>query len=334
MNDNQKKKVTREFGLSSLAINNRTSVIILTFIIVIMGILSYSSMPKENFPEVVVPTIYVGTPYPGNSPVDIENLVTRPIEKEIKGISGLDNVSSTSIQDYSTVIVEFTPDVDISRALQDVKDAVDQAKSELPNDLDQEPNVFEVNLSDLPIMFINISGEYSLNELKQYAEYLQDEIESLSEIQEAEVRGALEREILIAADPYKMEAMRVSFSDIQNAIAAENVTVSGGNLKAGEFRRSLRIMGEFDNINQIKDVVIKSESGDIVYVQDVAQVKDTYEERGSFARSNSNPVVTLDVVKRNGANVIDASDKIKEIIAEAKEVRYPEDLEIVITNDQ
>lgn len=334
MSDNQKNQVTREFGLSSLAINNRTSIIILTFIIVVMGVLSYSSMPKENFPEVVVPTIYVGTPYPGNSPVDIENLVTRPIEKEIKGISGLDNVSSTSIQDYSTVIVEFTPDVDISRALQDVKDAVDQAKSELPSDLDQDPNVFEVNLSDLPIMFINISGEYSLSELKQYAEYLQDEIEALSEIQEAEIRGALEREILIDADPYKMEAVRVAFSDIQNAIAAENVTVSGGNLKAGEFRRSLRVMGEFDNISQIEDVVIKSESGDIVYVRDVAEVRDTYEERSSYARSNQNPVVTLDVVKRNGANVIDASDKIKEIIAEAKEVRYPNDLEIVITNDQ
>lgn len=334
MSDKQKNQVTREFGLSSLAINNRTSIIILTFIIVVMGVLSYSSMPKENFPEVVVPTIYVGTPYPGNSPVDIENLVTRPIEKEIKGISGLDNVSSTSIQDYSTVIVEFTPDVDISRALQDVKDAVDQAKSELPSDLDQDPNVFEVNLSDLPIMFINISGEYSLSELKQYAEYLQDEIEALSEIQEAEIRGALEREILIDADPYKMEAVRVAFSDIQNAIAAENVTVSGGNLKAGEFRRSLRVMGEFDNISQIEDVVIKSESGDIVYVRDVAEVRDTYEERSSYARSNQNPVVTLDVVKRNGANVIDASDKIKEIIAEAKEVRYPNDLEIVITNDQ
>lgn len=334
MSDNQKNKVTREFGLSSLAINNRTSIIILTFIIVVMGVLSYSSMPKENFPEVVVPTIYVGTPYPGNSPVDIENLVTRPIEKEIKGISGLDNVSSTSIQDYSTVIVEFTPDVDISRALQDVKDAVDQAKSELPTDLDQDPNVFEVNLSDLPIMFINISGDYSLSELKQYAEYLQDEIEALSEIQEAEIRGALEREILIDADPYKMEAMRVSFSDIQNAIAAENVTVSGGNLKAGEFRRSLRVMGEFDNTSQIEDVVVKSENGDIVYVRDVAEVRDTYEERSSYARSNQNPVVTLDVVKRNGANVIDASDKIKDIIAEAQAVRYPDDLEIVITNDQ
>ncbi|MFP4089012.1 MAG: efflux RND transporter permease subunit [Cyclobacteriaceae bacterium] len=327
-------KLTREFGLSSLSIDNRTSVIILSFIIAVMGIISYISMPKENFPEVVVPTIYVGTPYPGNSPVDIENLVTRPIEKEIKGINGLDNVSSTSIQDYSTIIVEFSPDVDISRALQDVKDAVDQAKGELPNDLDQEPNVFEVNLSDLPIMFINISGDYSLNELKQYAEYLQDEIEGLTEIQEADIRGALEREILIEADPFKMEAMQVAFSDLQNAIAAENVTISGGNLKAGDYRRSLRVMGEFDRVSQIEDVVVKTENGAIVYVKDVAGVRDTYEERSSYARSNKNPVVTLDVVKRNGANVIDASDKIKEIIAEARETRFPADLEIVITNDQ
>ncbi|WKN31199.1 efflux RND transporter permease subunit [Porifericola rhodea] len=332
--DQKNNQVTREFGLSSLSINNRTSVMILSFIIVIMGIISYISMPKENFPEVVIPTIYVGTPYPGNSPVDIENLITRPIEKEIKGINGLDNVSSTSIQDYSTIIVEFTPDVDISRALQDVKDAVDQAKSELPNDLDQDPNVFEVNLSDLPIMFINISGDYSLDELKQYAEYLQDEIEGLSEIQEANISGALEREIRIEADPYKMESMNISFTDIQNAISAENVTISGGNIKAGEFRRSLRVIGEFDNVSQIEEVVIKNEDNDVVYVKDVAVVEDTYEERSSYSRSNRNPVVTLDVIKRNGANVIDASDKIKEVIASAQEVRFPEDLEIVITNDQ
>lgn len=332
--DQNKNQLTREFGLSSLSINNRTSVIILSFIIIVMGVISYISMPKENFPEVVIPTIYVGTPYPGNSPVDIENLITRPIEKEIKGISGLDNVSSTSIQDYSTVIVEFSPDVDISRALQDVKDAVDQSKSELPNDLDQDPNVFEVNLSDLPIMFINISGDYSLDELKQYAEYLQDEIEALSEIQEANISGALEREIRIEADPYKMESLEVSFSDIQNAIAAENVTISGGNIKAGEYRRSLRVIGEFDNMSQIENVVIKNEDNEVVYLKDVATVDDTYEERSSYARSNGDPVVTLDVVKRNGANVIDASDKIKEIIAQAEEVRFPEALDIVITNDQ
>ena len=227
-NNQPQTPVAREFGLSSLAVDNRTSIIILTFIIVVIGAFSYYSMPKENFPEVVFPTIYVGTPYPGNSPVDIENLVTRPIEKELKGISGVDNISSTSIQDYSTIIVEFTPDVDLSKALQDVKDAVDQAKSELPNDLDQDPNVFEVNLQDLPIMYINLSGNYSNDELEEYAEYLQDEIEAMSEIQEANISGLLEREIRVDADIYKMDAREVTFSDIQNAIAAENVTISGG----------------------------------------------------------------------------------------------------------
>ena len=335
--DNQnhpKAPVAREFGLSSLSVDNRTSIVILTFIIVIIGAFSYYSMPKENFPEVVFPTIYVGTPYPGNSPVDMENLVTRPIEKELKGISGVDNISSTSIQDYSTIIVEFTPDVDLSKALQDVKDAVDQSKSELPTDLDQDPNVFEVNLQDLPIMYINLSGNYSNDELEEYAEYLQDEIEAMSEIQEANISGLLDREIRVDADIYKMDAREVTFSDIQNAIAAENVTISGGNLKTGDFRRTLRVAGEFDRPEQIADVIIKTEEGKIVYVRDVAEVRDTYEERESYARMNENPVVTLNVVKRRGENLIAASDKIKEIVAKAQSGRFPKDLEVVITNDQ
>ncbi len=333
-NNQPKVPVAREFGPSSLSVDNRTSIVILTFIIVIIGAFSYYSMPKENFPEVVFPTIYVGTPYPGNSPVDMENLVTRPIEKELKGISGVDNITSTSIQDYSTIIVEFTTDVDLGKALQDVKDAVDQAKSELPTDLDQDPNVFEVNLQDLPIMYINLSGNYSNDELEEYAEYLQDEIESMSEIQEANISGLLEREIRVDADIYKMDAREVTFSDIQNAIAAENVTISGGNLKTGDFRRTLRVAGEFDRPEQIEDVIIKTEEGKIVYVRDVAEVRDTYEERESYARMNENPVVTLNVVKRRGENLIEASDKIKEIVAEAQASRFPEGVEVVITNDQ
>ena len=333
--DNQPKApVTREFGLSSLSVDNRTSIVILTIIIVVIGAFSYYSMPKENFPEVVFPTIYVGTPYPGNSPVDMENLVTRPIEKELKGITGVDNITSTSIQDYSTIIVEFTPDIDLSKALQDVKDAVDQSKSELPTDLDQDPNVFEVNLQDLPIMYINLSGNYSNDELEEYAEYLQDEIESMSEIQEASISGLLEREIRVDADVYKMDAREVTFTDIQNAISAENVTISGGNLKTGDFRRTLRVAGEFDRPEQIEDVIIKTEEGKIVYVKDVAEVRDTYEERESYARMNENPVVTLNVVKRRGENLIAASDKIKEVVAEAQANRFPKDLEVVITNDQ
>ena len=335
MDNNQPKMpIAREFGPSSLAVDNRTSIVILTFIIVIIGAFSYYSMPKENFPEVVFPTIYVGTPYPGNSPVDMENLVTRPIEKELKGISGVDNITSTSIQDYSTIIVEFTTDVDLGKALQDVKDAVDQAKSELPTDLDQDPNVFEVNLQDLPIMYINLSGNYSNDELEEYAEYLQDEIESMSEIQEANISGLLEREIRVDADIYKMDAREVTFSDIQNAIAAENVTISGGNMKTGDFRRTLRVAGEFERPEQIEDVIIKTEEGKIVYVRDVAEVRDTYEERESYARMNEHPVVTLNVVKRRGENLIEASDKIKDIVAEAQASRFPAGVEVVITNDQ
>ncbi|MGD1890306.1 MAG: efflux RND transporter permease subunit [Cyclobacteriaceae bacterium] len=332
-NDNS-KRVVRNFGLSSASVNNRTSVFILTFIIIVLGVTSYFSMPKENFPEVVIPTIYVGTPYPGNSPVDIENLITRPIEKEIKGVTGVDEINSTSIQDYSTIIVEFNPDVDISKALQDVKDAVDQAEGELPTDLDQDPNVFEVNIQDLPFMFINISGNYNIDELKSYGEYLQDEIEAMSEVQEANLSGTLEREIRVDADLYKMDAREVTFSDIQGAIAAENVTISGGNLKADEIRRSLRVIGEFTEVDQLEDVIIKNEENDIVYLRDVAEIRDTYEEATSYSRNNGDPVVTLSVVKRKGENVLDASDKIKVLLEEAQATRFPGDLEIVITNDQ
>ncbi|MGB3589544.1 MAG: efflux RND transporter permease subunit [Tunicatimonas sp.] len=328
------QRVVRNFAISSGAVNNRTSVLILTFIIVVLGVTSYFSMPKENFPEVVIPTIYVGTPYPGNSPVDIENLITRPIEKEVKGVTGVDQINSTSIQDFSTVIVEFNPDVDISKALQDVKDAVDQAQSELPTDLDQDPNVFEVNLQDLPFMFINISGDYSIDELKDYGEYLQDEIESMSEVQEANLSGTLEREIRIDADLYKMDAREVTFSDIQNAVSAENVTISGGNIKADDFRRSLRVIGEFTEVNQLEDVIIKNEENKIVYLRDVAEVSDTYEEASSYSRNNGDPVVTLSVVKRKGENVLAASDQIKVILEDAQAGRFPADLQIIITNDQ
>ncbi len=328
------KLITKEFGLTSISVDNRTSVIILALIITIFGVISYITMPKESFPEVVIPQVYVGTAYPGNSPVDMENLITRPIEKELKSVSNVKKITSTSIQDYSTIIVEFNTGVEISRALQDVKDGVDKAKSELPSDLDRDPQVFEVKLSEIPIMVINISGKYEINQLKAYAEYLQDEIEKLPEISYADIRGALEREIRIDADLYKMEASKVSFNDIAQAIATENVTMSGGNIKADEFRRSIRVVGEFKDIEEIRNVVVKSEKGNPVYLRDVAEVNDTFEEASSYARSRKLPVVSLNVVKRSGKNILDASDKIKALLAKAQKERFPADLEIALTNDQ
>ncbi|MCL6257609.1 efflux RND transporter permease subunit [Aquiflexum sp. TKW24L] len=332
--EEKKKGVIREFGISSFSVDNQISVIILVIIITFLGLGAYRTMPKESFPEIIIPTVYVGTTYPGNSPVDIENLITRPIEKELKSLNNVKNITSTSVQDFSSIVVEFNPGVEIAKAIQDVKDAVDKSKSELPTDLDQEPDVLEINTSDFPIMNVNISGNYSEEELKKYGEFLEDEIEKLAEISKAELRGTIEREIRVDADIYKMEALGVSFSDISDAISQENVTISGGNILTGDFRRSLRITGEFKSPDELNDIIIKTEESKIVYLRDVATVTDTYKERTSYARSNKLPVVTVNVIKRSGENLLDAADKIKIIIQEAKAQRFPQDLQISITNDQ
>ncbi|WP_339752633.1 efflux RND transporter permease subunit [Algoriphagus aquimarinus] len=334
MAENQKPIKTREFGLSSMSVDNSTSVVILTLIITFLGLSAYRNMPKESFPEIVIPTVYVGTPYPGNSPVDMENLITRPIEKELKSLNDVKDITSTSVQDFSSIVVEFNPGVEISKAIQDVKDAVDKSKSELPTDLDQDPNVLEVNTSDFPIMNVNISGDYSEAELKKFGEYLEDEIEKLSEISKADLAGTVEREIQINTDPYKMESVGVSFNDIASAIQTENVTISGGNIRSGDFQRTLRVDGEFTDPMDILDIIIKTDNQKIVYLRDVAEVKDTYKERTSYARSKNLPVVTINVVKRSGENLLYAADKIKEIIEKTKADRFPPDLEISITNDQ
>ena len=334
MDTPQKSKTIREFGLSSFSVDNSTSVIILTLIITVLGLGAYRTMPKESFPEIVIPTVYVGTPYPGNSPVDMENLITRPIEKQLKSLNNVKDIKSTSVQDFSSIVIEFTPGVELAKAIQDVKDAVDKSKSELPTDLDQEPNVLEVNTSDFPIMNVNISGPYSEQELKRYGEYLEDAIEKLPEISKADLAGTIEREIQINVDPYKMESVGVSFNDISGAIQTENMTVSGGSIKTGDFERTLRVDGEFTNPEDLLNIIVKTDQQKIVYLKDVAEIKDTFKDRTSYARSKNLPVITINVTKRSGENLLDAADKIKEIIETTKANRFPENVEISITNDQ
>jgi multidrug efflux pump subunit AcrB len=334
MDTPQKSKTIREFGLSSFSVDNSTSVIILTLIITVLGLGAYRTMPKESFPEIVIPTVYVGTPYPGNSPVDMENLITRPIEKQLKSLNNVKDIKSTSVQDFSSIVIEFTPGVELAKAIQDVKDAVDKSKSELPTDLDQEPNVLEVNTSDFPIMNVNISGPYSEQELKRYGEYLEDAIEKLPEISKADLAGTIEREIQINVDPYKMESTGVNFGDIAGAVQTENLTISGGSIKTGDFERTLRVDGEFTNPEDLMNIIVKTDQQKIVYLRDVAEIKDTFKDRISYARSKNLPVITINVTKRSGENLLDAADKIKEIIETTKANRFPENVEISITNDQ
>ncbi|MBN1339943.1 MAG: efflux RND transporter permease subunit [Bacteroidales bacterium] len=335
MENRKDENIKREFGLTTLSLNNKNTIFLLLVVLVGFGIYSYRSLPKELFPDIYIPTVMVQTLYYGNPPIDIENLITRPIEKELESIRGIKKITSNSLQDASVIFVEFNTDVDINQALQEVRDATDKAKRELPNDLLEDPLITDIDFSEFPIIFINLSGEYSINELKAYAEYLEDEIESIYEISKVDISGLNEREVQVNVDLHKMETYELNFDDIENAIAGENISMSGGEIRLGETRRSLRVIGEFKNVREIAGIIVKNEDQDIVYLKDVADVIYGFEDPSSYARLNRQPVVTLQVVKKGGENLLNATDKIFNVLDEAKATRaIPENLKITITNDQ
>lgn len=328
------KEGLREFSLTTLAVDNATSVLILTFMILTFGIWSYDNMPKEQFPEASLPTIFVNTPYPGNSAKDIENLITRPIEKELQGINGVKYIKSTSVQDFSSITVEFGTETEIEEVLRKVKDGVDKVKSTLPNDLPSDPLVQDVNFSDFPILTVNVSGNYGMDELRTYAERLEDDMEAIPEINEVDLKGALEREMKVNVDLLKMESMQVSFGDIENAIRSENMNMSGGEIVSNDYRRAIRVLGEFADASDLENMIVKSENDSPIFLRDIAKVSFGYKERTSIARSGGYPVISLDAIKRKGENLLDASDKIKAVIAEAQETYLPESVNVSIFNDQ
>ncbi|MBP6024878.1 efflux RND transporter permease subunit [Ferruginibacter sp.] len=331
------KEKFKEFKPTSWAVDNRTAVYIIAVLISAFGLIKFNTMPKEQFPDIVVPTISIVTVYAGNSPKDIENLVTRPIEKELKGISGakVKKITSTSQADYSLIVTEFDTDVKTEVAKQKVKDAIDRAKTDLPTDLTSEPDVAEFAFSEMPIMFVNVSGDYDGIKLKQYADKMQDKFEELTEITRAEIVGAPEREIQVNVDPYKMSQARISFMDIENAISRENRDITGGMIEVGDMRRTIKVKGQFTSALNLNNIVVRSSAqGATVYLKDIAQLVDTIKEKDSYARLDGKNVVTLNIVKRAGENLINAADKIKGIVTEMKEKEeLPKDLNVVITGD-
>jgi len=329
------KQKIKEFLPTSWAIDNKTSIYVLAFLISILGLMNYILIPKEQFPQVVIPYIVVNTPYPGTSPEDIENLVTRPIEKQLKSISDVKKITSNSVPDFSSIIVEFDPKISIPDAKQRVRDAVDKSKTDLPNDLPDQPQVLDIDISEFPIMYINISGNYSLDKLKKFADVAQDKIEGVKEITRVDIVGALEREIQIEADIFKMQAAKVTFSDIERAVAGENITISGGTINTNGTKNTVRLKGQFQTVNQLKEIIIHSSSGAYIRLSDLAEIKDDFKEQESFARLDGNNVITLNVIKKSGANLLDASDHIKDIIDnELAGKEFPSDLTMTVTGDQ
>ena len=328
------KDSEKEFKPTSWSIDNKVAIYVATAIICIAGMWTYNKLPKENFPEVVFPQIFVVTVYPGASPTDVENLVSKPIEKQVKSIAGVKKITSNSVQDFSNVIIEFETDIEVKEAKREVQEAVDRAKNELPTNLLDDPQVIEIDISAVPIMNVNLSGDYDLQTLKKYAEQMQDKIESLTEIRRVDIVGALDREIQINMDMFKASLAGVSMDDIAGAIGYENRIVSGGQISVDGMKRSLSVNGEYISAEQIGNTVIGSIKGGKIYLKDIAEVVDSHKEQESYARLDEKNVITLNVVKRGGENLINASDQINEIVADFEKNILPPGVKVTITADQ
>ena len=328
----------KEFLFSSWAIEHRTVVYVIMALFFILGISSYFSMPREAFPEINDTKVFVSTVFPGNTAEDIERIVTDPLEEALKGVPNMVEIRSTSSEDFSVIEVEFDENITIDDAKQKTKDLVDgvTAGPDWPvfNNAKVEPNVFELDFSELqPILNISLIGDYPIEQLKVYAERLENRIEQLAQIKEVNIRGIQTFEVEVAVDIYKMTAAKVSFNDILGAISRENSTLSGGNIVMGGQRRNIRLTGEILNPQELKSFVIKTDGGP-VYLGDVAEISFKEKEITSFARSFGKKAVLLDVVKRGGKNLILASQDIRKITAKPQEIGLPSDLEITISNDQ
>lgn len=324
----------KEFGPTSWSIDNKMTIFFVTAVILIFGSITYNNLPKTQFPDIVIPTMIVTTIYPGTSPEDMENLVTRPIEKQLKSVNGIKKISSNSIQDFAMITAEFNTDVEVAVAKQKVKDAVDKSIQDLPKDLPNQPNVIEVDFSEMPMMFINISGDYDVDKLKKYAEILEDDIEAMKEITRVDLVGTRDKEVQVHVDRMKMQTAQVTFYDLEQAINFENMTISGGLLNVDGMNRAIRVKGEFENIEEIRNLTVRNAFGSPIYLRDIADVQFVQEDVESYARYNRKNVITLNVIKRSGENLIATSDKINGLIEKYKKDKFPEGLNVSITGDQ
>ena len=338
MNKESKTTKIKEFIFSSWAIEHRTVIYVIMSIFFILGISSYFSMPREAFPEINDTKVFVSTIYPGNTAEDIERIVTDPLEEALKGVSNLVEIRSTSSEDFSVIDIEFDENITIDDAKQKVKDLVDGVKGgpdwPIFNNAKVEPNIFELDFSELqPILNISLIGDYPIDQLKVYAERLENKIEQLPQIKEVNIRGIQIFEVEVAVDIYKMTAARVSFNDILGAISQENSTISSGNIVLGGQRRNIRLTGEIENPDELKNFVVKTDGGP-VYLGDLAKISFKEKEATSYARSFGEKAVLLDVVKRGGKNLIMASQDIRKIVEKSQDIGLPKDLDITISNDQ
>ncbi|MBI5722512.1 MAG: efflux RND transporter permease subunit [Planctomycetes bacterium] len=320
--------------LTDIAIKNRTSVAVLTVLIVIFGAISYLTLPREAAPDVPIPFVLVTSTYNGVSPEDVESSITMKIEKKLQGLKGVKEVTSASAEGTSMIQVEFLPGIRPEDAMQYVRDKVDQARGELPTSEEfKEPVLREINVAEFPIMMVNITATISPVQLKKMADDLADVIETVPGVLEVGVLGAQEREIRIEIDQDLVAAYGLTILELMKLIPSENVNVSAGGLETPGSKFNVRVPAEFVQPDEVGYLLLTVRNGRPIYLTDVARISDTFKDPSSFSRVDGRTSVTLSIQKRIGADIIPLVDAIKRILAEAK-MRVPAGTEFQITMDR
>lgn len=313
-------------------VDHPTTVLVAVVAMLIFGISAYATLPRESTPDITIPVVVVTTPYIGVSPEDIETLVTIPMERQLKDLKDVDKMTSTSYEGASSVILEFNPDKDVDDALQKVREKVDAAESDLPEDA-EDPIVSEISFSDIPVLIVSMTGPQDEEELKDLAEDLADDLEAIPGVLDVKVTGGLTREIQVLADPDRMALYDIGFNDLMMAMQSENVNIPGGNVDADSVNYLLRIPGEFETADDIGDVPLKNVGGQTVFVRDVARVVDGYADRATYARMNGTPSISLSIQKRVGENIIEVADLSRVVVQDAS-AEWPEGVEYAFLADQ
>lgn len=303
--------------LTDVAIKNRTTVAVLGLLIILMGGYSYLTLPREAAPDIPIPFILVTTIYEGVSPEDMETSVTMKIEKELNGIRGVEEITSSSAEGMSLISVEFAPDIPSEVALQRVRDRVDIAEAELPFDT-EEPVIKEINFAELPIMLISLSGEVSPVQLKEVADDVQDALEAVPGVLKVEMAGDLEPEVRLEFDPDRVALYNLMIPEILALIPSENVNISAGGLETEGMKFNVRIPAEFVTPEEVDHLLLTVRDGKPIYLSDVAKVNYMFKDRSSYSRLDGIPNITLSISKRVGSNVVEVSDYIKAVINEAQ----------------
>jgi len=318
--------------LTDVSLKNRVAVGVLVVLIVITGAYSYLNLPPEAAPDVPIPIILITTTYQGVAPEDVETSVTMKIEKELAGLKGVKEIRSSSAEGMSMIVIEFQPDIIIDDAMQYVRDRIDLAKAELPDDAD-EPSLKEINISDFPIMMISISGDMSPVRLKMMADDMEDAIEQIPGVLNVDVLGALEREIRLEIDRDRLASRNLTIPELLQLIPSENVNISAGGLETEGTRFNVRVPAEFVDPGEVDHLLIAVRDGNPIYLADVAVVHDTFKDRSTYSRLDGRESITVSVQKRAGANIIAISEAVKQIIREA-ERQAPAGVTFELTEDQ